>query len=156
MLRVIYSDGRVRIADYFGAAILALKWNNYGLFANVIMSYVNNFTSKFPKVYTTGASIAHYAARAGNVQALQLLHDLHFDMTKVDNQGRTVAHYAAAFGRLDCLQRLASFGSTLTNVDNFGMTPLNWAGYRSHMACWEFLQPFYMEDVMMLVNIVSR
>ena len=74
-----------------------------------------------------GASLVHYAARAGKVDCVKWLVEVAgLNGTKPANNGATPAHDAAATGNLDTLRWLIETGGNSKNVrDSCGATPLH-------------------------------
>ena len=74
-----------------------------------------------------GATLVHYAARAGQVGCLRfLVQELGLSATKQANNGATPCHDAAARGKLDCLQWLVQHGGCSPEIrESSGATPLH-------------------------------
>ena len=74
-----------------------------------------------------GATVVHYAARAGQVGCLRfLVQELGLSATKKANNGATPCHDAAARGNLDCLQWLVQHGGCSPEIrEGSGATPLH-------------------------------
>lgn len=82
-----------------------------------------------------GATLAHYAARAGKVDCLKWLVEIAgLSGSKPASNGATPAHDAAATGYLDCLKWLIDYaGSSETERDACGATPLHLGMHRDTM-----------------------
>jgi len=74
-----------------------------------------------------GASLVHYAARAGKLDCVKWLVEVSsLSGTKPANNGATPAHDAAATGNLDALRWLIEKGGNSRSVrDSCGATPLH-------------------------------
>ena len=82
---------------------------------------------------------AHWAARKGHVDILQLLLNHGASVNAVDSFGYTPLHAAARQGHVDILQLLLNHGASVNAVDNFGGTPLHYAAREGHVDILQLL-----------------
>ncbi|XP_035009311.2 ankyrin repeat and death domain-containing protein 1A isoform X4 [Hippoglossus stenolepis] len=85
----------------------------------------------------------HWAAGAGNEQALRLLLDLDTEVDERDIFGMNALLLASWFGHLNILQILVSCGAKLNCENKDGLSMLHCAAQRGHIRVLEFI----MEDL---------
>ncbi|MCJ7826643.1 MAG: ankyrin repeat domain-containing protein, partial [Demequinaceae bacterium] len=81
-----------------------------------------------PKYYT--ATAWHYAAREGNIPALQVFLDAGVDIDLEATTHMTALIYAAFFGRAEAVQFLIDEGADLNVRDELNSTARGWAAYQ--------------------------
>ena len=81
------------------------------------------------------ATPLHWAARDGNLEAVEALHALGALPEFADNKGKTALHYAAANGHIRIVQRLVAVGARLEASTREGKDALDLAAEKGHTAC---------------------
>jgi ankyrin repeat protein len=83
-----------------------------------------------------GATLAHIAARKGDLEALKAVISADVSLCEVgDIRGATPLHVCAYHGRLDCLSCLLESGAEANLGDFDGATPVHFAAASGHLEC---------------------
>ena len=83
-----------------------------------------------------GATLAHIAARKGDLEALKAVVSAEQSLCEVgDIRGATPLHVCAYHGRLDCLSCLLEGGAEANLGDFDGATPVHFAAASGHLDC---------------------
>ena len=83
-----------------------------------------------------GATLAHIAARKGDLEALQMLVGAELSLCEIgDVRGATPLHVCAYHGHLDCLSCLLTKGAQPDQKDSDGATPVHFASASGHLDC---------------------
>ena len=83
-----------------------------------------------------GATLAHIAARKGDLEALQMLVGAEPSLCEIgDVRGATPLHVCAYHGHLDCLSCLLTKGAQPDQKDSDGATPVHFASASGHLDC---------------------
>jgi ankyrin repeat protein len=85
-------------------------------------------------------SLAHVAAKYGNLVALKQLKRAGLDLQAKNCHGLTPLHYAARCSSLDCMKYLLDKPEVKINeANNYGMTALHFAAKKGEPRCVDFL-----------------
>ena len=83
-----------------------------------------------------GATLAHIAARKGDLETLQMLVGAEPSLCEIgDVRGATPLHVCAYHGHLDCLSSLLTNGAQADQKDSDGATPVHFASASGHLHC---------------------
>lgn len=83
-----------------------------------------------------GATLAHIAARKGDLEALKAIVTAEPSLCEVgDVRGATPLHVCAYHGRMDCLSCLLESGAEANLGDFDGATPVHFAAASGHFEC---------------------
>lgn len=83
-----------------------------------------------------GATLAHIAARKGDLVALKAIVSAEQSLCEVgDIRGATPLHVCAYHGRVDCLSCLLESGAEANLGDFDGATPVHFAAASGHLEC---------------------
>ena len=83
-----------------------------------------------------GATLAHIAARKGDLDALKVIITVEQSLCEVgDIRGATPLHVCAYHGHLDCLSCLLEGGAEANLGDFDGATPVHFAAASGHLEC---------------------
>ena len=83
-----------------------------------------------------GATLAHIAARKGDLEALKAVVTAEQSLCEVgDIRGATPLHVCAYHGHLDCLSCLLESGAEANLGDFDGATPVHFAAASGHLEC---------------------
>ena len=83
-----------------------------------------------------GATLAHIAARRGDLETLKVIVKTEESLCKVgDIRGATPLHVCAYHGHVDCLTCLLESGAKTNLVDFDGATPVHFAAASGHLEC---------------------
>ena len=84
----------------------------------------------------SGATLAHIAARKGDLEALKTVITADQSLSEVgDIRGATPLHVCAYHGHLDCLSCLLERGAEANLGDFDGATPVHFAAASGHLEC---------------------
>uniref|UniRef100_A0A674EU63 Ankyrin repeat and death domain containing 1A n=1 Tax=Salmo trutta TaxID=8032 RepID=A0A674EU63_SALTR len=110
-----------------------------------LVRMIDLITNWFSTLGETGRTALHWAAGAGNEQALRLLLDHNNEVDVEDSFGMNALLLAAWFGRFKILQILVASEQSSTN----GLGLLHCAAQRGHSRVLEFIMEDLVEDILL-------
>jgi len=85
------------------------------------------------------SSPVHFAAYSGQVDAIEALHSLGYDISSTDIHVRTPLHWAAMNGHKGAVAKLLDLGCPVDGVDGNECTALNYAVQKGHIGVMKVL-----------------
>ncbi|XP_014272222.1 serine/threonine-protein phosphatase 6 regulatory ankyrin repeat subunit A isoform X1 [Halyomorpha halys] len=106
---------------------------------NTVLKLLDSGANPMEKDGYYGSTGIHWAAKANNVEVLELYRERGYDLSPTSNLNWTPIHTAAEGSQLKSLEWLLENGAGIESEDIFKQTPLYKAAFKGHLAAVKIL-----------------